>query len=121
MSNKYRFIFMAKMFKSDKYIIGFYVNDSLGHQIVINDGSCFNIEPETLCICTGLKAHKSYSGNSDDDKLIFENDYVQFRGIKYKVIWDKYFCQFYAEYYDSVFKRQYKRLCEINQYEIVEG
>ena len=46
------------------------------------------IDPATIGQCTGLTAAKSYRGDSDDDRLIWEGDRLKGGDGEFTVLWD---------------------------------
>lgn len=54
---------------------GYYISNKVGMPFA------YPVRPETIGQCTGLK--------DKNDKLIYENDYVKYKGNIYKVFWNK--------------------------------
>ena len=97
-----RYLFKAKRVDNGEWVMGYYLESGECSFIYVEpeDGTRtiisthIEVIPSTLCACTGLRAAKSYRGESDMDLLVFENDIVRddykpndvFVG---KVIWSK--------------------------------
>jgi hypothetical protein len=58
--------FRGKRIDTKEWVYGHYVGDSLGHQIVTKDGSCWIVDPKTVGQFTGLV--------DKNGKEIFEGD-----------------------------------------------
>ena len=74
-----RYLFKAKRIDNGEWVIGFYVHIYKNHYIytgqIIHGGlydiaERFEIDPSTLCRCTGLK--------DKNGKLIWENDFLEY-------------------------------------------
>lgn len=103
-----RYLFRGKRLDNGEWVVGYYrINRKREHLIYPNDYSrhnnikdfcfeCFEVDPSTIGQCTGLHAAKSYRGESDADKLIFEGDILRFvhphirRAVEYEVVYEKY-------------------------------
>ena len=114
-----RYLCKAKRKDNGEWVIGFYAYINKKHYIytgqLIRSGlydiaERFEVDPSTICQCTGLKDKNS--------NLIWENDIVRtiYDGIEhiYQVIWDKSELDFKAtngkEFYKSNF--EYLPCCE---------
>lgn len=114
-----RYLCKAKRKDNGEWVIGFYVYINKKHYIytgqLIRSGlydiaERFEVDPSTICQCTGLKDKNS--------NLIWENDIVRtiYDGIEhiYQVIWDKSELDFKAtngkEFYKTNF--EYLPCCE---------
>lgn len=72
-----RYLFRAKRTDNGKMIEGYFVNQYGSTKIYLPDGSdgeygfdCYEIDPSTICQCTGL--------TDKNGKLIWENDVIDF-------------------------------------------
>jgi len=86
-------IFRGKRKDNGEWVKGYYVKDSLGHQIVLKtDGSCFIIHPESVGMGTGRKDENKveiYGG----DILLYqqwdeEGEFIKSK-VKALVYWNK--------------------------------
>lgn len=83
-----RYLFRGKRVDNGEWAFGYYAVIDGDSYINIYDRHPPSIEiiPETLGQCTGLIAAKSYRGESETDRLVFEGDMLKFKyGRGYKV------------------------------------
>lgn len=85
---KERYLFKAKRIASGDWLVGYVVKYGYTgrekYYIVpsyASDLYAIEIDPSTICQCTGLK--------DENDKLIWENDIIRCKVGTAKVIWDK--------------------------------
>lgn len=80
-----RFLFRGKREDYGYWIMGYIdVDNGYKNKVFIyslESGHCM-VEESTVGQCTGLIAAKSYRGESDNDKLVFEGDIIRIIGKK---------------------------------------
>ena len=84
-----RYLFKAKRVDGGEWVAGFYIfihkqhyiHTGLMHAGLYDVAERFEVDPSTICQCTGLK--------DENDKLIWENDVVKTKVGTAKVVWDK--------------------------------
>ena len=91
-----RYLFRGKCYETDNWRYGsiFWVGPSLWvvPNVLVVDAvvnACVRIKKDTLGQSTGLYAAKSYRGESEEDRLIFEGDILDEDGYKFVVVYDQ--------------------------------
>lgn len=74
-----RFLYRGKKISTGEWAYGNIIENANGSMVIVNDftGDIYMVDPATVSRCTGLFAAKSYRGESEMDKLIFEGDIVK--------------------------------------------
>lgn len=82
------YLFRGKSLVNGEWVYGSYIEETNGHFIIVKRGHWIEVDPTTVGKCIGLHAAKSYRGESERDKLVFEGDIVKgYRNYIAKVVW----------------------------------
>ena len=103
---KNRFLFRGKSFFGGNWVVGYYYVNADGVECVHEKGKSFSpiVIAETISQCTGLLAAKSYRGESEQDRLVWEGDRFSEGpyGHNFVVKWSDRCAEWIAEYESGI-------------------
>lgn len=90
-----RYLFRGKRVNNGKWVVGNLLPSAVFYDLVsitthnnMRNGK-IRVDPTTIGQCTGLVAAKSYRGESEADRLIFEGDIIRWNdNVDYKEDWE---------------------------------
>lgn len=95
-----RYLFRGKRLDNGEWVVGFYysVDTSNIHCLKVNNGvlisNVYIVDFATIGQCTGLYAAKSYRGESEANRLVFEGDVVRHDGNSYEIFYMQKYAAF---------------------------